>query len=382
MVDGQVKILFVNNARNRGGGEEFLRDLLSGLIPKGVEIGLVCRPGTPLESLFHGMPVTVYPIDKSGLRGISSCFRIAKIVRDDQYEIISIQRGHDIVQSWIAALLSRRRPVLVHTVHIADFIRSRFLLGRLHGIVAISRHIYQRLVGFSSALSDRLTVIHNGIDLALFDRSKKKRGFIRTRFGLSMETPLVSTVGLMWKNQISFLDSLVAIKKKIPGVKYLLLTTLNGIPQIQEFRDRAAELGLADSLLWLNVLPKEDMPAYYSDIDVAVNTFPNEGFGLWVVEALAMGTPVVSVDEGGVRDVLEGCPAARLIRTGAEDMTEAVIRIFTDPKTRARMSEAGPKWVAERFSREQMAARYYHYFDSLLHGKSSPADGESVCPER
>jgi len=38
-----MKILFVNNFRSRGGGEEFLRELLPGLLRKGIQVGLVCR---------------------------------------------------------------------------------------------------------------------------------------------------------------------------------------------------------------------------------------------------------------------------------------------------------------------------------------------------
>ncbi len=49
-----MRILFINNFRGRGGGEEFLRDLLPGLVKKGVKVGLVCRPNTPLAEMFPG----------------------------------------------------------------------------------------------------------------------------------------------------------------------------------------------------------------------------------------------------------------------------------------------------------------------------------------
>jgi len=108
------------------------------------------------------------------------------------------------------------------------------------------------------------------------------------------------------------------------------------------------------------------MPSYYSDIDIAVGTFRNEGFGLWIVEALAMGTPVVAFDEGGVRDSLEGCPAGVLIRNGTAEMATEIIRILRDKEVRNRMSEAGPQWVAGRFDRERMINDYYRLFNSLI----------------
>ena len=360
-----MKILFVNNVRYRSGGEEYLMDLLPGLSKKGATVGIVCRPNTPLATMFTGMPVHVYPIEKSGFRGLGSFLKIARIIKGEKYELVSIQRGHDIIQAWIASLLSGRNPILVFTVHIADFIKSRFLLGRMHRIIAISRHILRKIQSFSPGLSDRVTVIHNGIDLTTFNAGNAKRGLIRGRCGISADAPLISTCGIMWKNQIEFLDALVFIKKEIPGVRYLLLTPLENVPQVQEFKDRAAELGLTECVLWLNSLPKADMPAYYSDLDLAVSTFRNEGFGLWVVEALAMGSPVVAFDGGGVRDILEGSPAAVLIKNGAGEMAREVIRILKSNETRKKMADAGPKWVAERFSRERMVDDYFRFYLSL-----------------
>lgn len=343
-----------------------MMELLPGLIKKGATVGMVCRPGTPLASMFRDHPVDVYPIEKSGMNGISSFFQIAKIIRQGRYEIVSIQRGHDIVQAAIAALLSGTHPYLVHTVHIADFIKSRFLLNRLHSVVTISRHIVERMEAFQPALAGIIKVIHHGIDLDVFQPMPRNQGFIRNRFGLSSDTPLLSTSGSMWKNQIEFLDALAEIRKEIPKVRYLLLTPLADMPQLREFRKRAADLGVADSILWLDTLTKGDMPAYYADIDVAVSTFRNEGFGIWVIEALAMGTPVVAFDEGGVRDALEGCPAGTLVRDGAHGMAEEVIRILQNKELRKMMSTAGPHWVAERFSRGRMIEEYFRFFDDVL----------------
>ena len=349
-------------------------DLLPGLSRKGATVGIVCRPNTPLATMFDGTSVHVYPLEKSGIRGLVSTLRIARIIRREKYEVISVQRGHDIIQSWIASLLSGRRPKLVFTVHIADFIKSRFLLGRLHRIVAISQHVFRKIEDFSPALSGRVAVINNGIDVLTFNAANAKRGSIRGRYGISADTYLISTCGIMWKNQIEFLDALVEIKKEIPGVKYLLLTPLAYVPQVLEFKDRAAELGLADSVLWLNTLPKEKMPAYYADLDLAISTFRNEGFGLWIVEALAMGTPVVAFDGGGVRDILEGSPAAVLIKDGAGGMAREVIRILKNKETLKRMADAGPKWVAGRFSRERMVEEYCKFFQELSRDSSSPND--------
>ena len=361
-----MKILFVNNFRGRGGGEEFLRDLLPGLTAKGVKVGLVCRPGTPLVDMFRESDITLYPIDRSGLSTISAVFKTAKVIKEGGYEIIDIQRGHDIIQSWFGALLTGRRPVLMYTPQVPEFIRSRLLLSRMKKIVTISRHIRDRIVSYFPRIGPRTSIIYYGIDLAKFKPENIRRGIIRGRFGLPSDARIIGTVGDLWKNQVEFLDALVLIRKEIPGARFALVASATSTGQIEVFKPRAAALGLTEAVLWAGRLSKEDMLSFYADIDVAVSTHRNEGFGIWVLEALAVGTPIVSVNEGGIRDSLEGCPAGVLVDGGPEHMAAAVIKILKNPSQHATMAVAGPHWTAERFSRDRMVDDYFRFFQSLV----------------
>ena len=360
-----MKILFVNNFRGRGGGEEFLRDLLPGLAGKGVKVGLVCRPKTPLAEMFAGAGIEVYPIHRSGAGALTSAFKIAKIIKRGGYEIVSIQRGHDVIQSWVASLLSLRKPVLTYTVQVPEFLRSRFLLSRMYRITTISRYIAGKIAKFAPSVAQRTSILYYGIDLGKFKPETTPSGRFRDRFGLSPDTKVIATVGDLWKNQIEFLDALLEIRKTFPDVKYILVASEIGIGQIGEFKDRASRLGLADTVIWTGRLTKEEMLLFYRDIDVAVSTHRNEGFGIWVLESLAMGAPVIAVNEGGIRDALEGCGGDVLVDGGAYDMASAVKRVLADKAQRQAMSDAGRQWVAAKFGRERMVDDYYDFFESL-----------------
>lgn len=360
-----MNVLFVNNFRGRGGGEEFLRDLLPGLVRKGVNVGLVCRPRTPLEVMFRGTGVVVYPVDRSGIGVFTSGFTIAKIIRNGGYGIVNIQRGHDIIQAWVASMLSGRRPRLLYTVQVPEFLRSRFFLGRMRAVATISRHIRDKLVEYSPALAGRIRIIYYGIDLDTFTPSSVRPGFLRRRFNLSADVPIIGTVGDLWKNQIEFLDSLALIRKEYPDARFGLVAADTGIGQVQEFKDRAARLGLDDAVLWAGRLSKDEMCSFYADIDIAVSTHRNEGFGIWLLEALAMGKPAVAFNAGGIRDSLENCPAGVLVDGGAEEMAAAVLSIINDPARRKRMEAEGPRWTRERYTRERMVEEYARFFEDI-----------------
>jgi glycosyltransferase involved in cell wall biosynthesis len=361
-----MKVLFVNNFRGRGGGEEFLRDLLPGLVREGFEVGLVCRPGTPLEEMFRGSSIAVFPVDRTGLRGALAVIRIAQIIRSHGYRLVNIQRGHDIIQSWLGAAMSGSRPVLMYTPQVPEFIRSRFLLRRMDAIATISRHIRDRLTGFDPSLAERISIVYYGIDLDKFRNGTAPRGFLRERFGLGQETPIIGTVGDLWKNQIEFLDVLAEIRKTLPDARYAIVGTRADNELGRAFTARASVLGLDDAVLWPGRLAKEDMLAFYADIDLAVSTYRNEGFGIWILEAMAMGRPVVSYNAGGIRDSLEGSPAGLLVDGGPHEMATAIVRMLNDDVLRRSMSEAAPRWVRERFLRQRMIDDYVKYFRSLV----------------
>lgn len=361
-----MNILFVNNFRGRGGGEEFLRDLLPGLAQKGAKIGLICRPGTPLQGMFPGSGINVYPIERSGSGFLTSVFQIAKIIKRENYEIVNIQRGHDIIQSWVAALLSLKRPVLIYTPQVAEFKRSRFLLGRLDKIITISRHIRDKIVDFFPALSEKTSIIYYGIDLGKFRPDNAKPGLVKARFGLAPETRIIGTVGDLWKNQIEFLDALAEIRKALRDVRFALVAEKSDNADTLKFKERAARLGLADAVLWVGRLSKDEMLSFYADIDIVVSTHRNEGFGIWILEALAVGKPAVAFNAGGILDSLENCPAGVLVNGGARELAIEIVRILKDKELLQRSSDAARRWVADRFSKERMIADYFEFFTSAV----------------
>ena len=100
------------------------------------------------------------------------------------------------------------------------------------------------------------------------------------------------------ENQIEFLDALVEIRKEFPGARFALVASDAGIGQIQDFKKRVVELDLSDGVLWTGRLSKEEMLSFYADIDIAVSTHRNEGFGIWLLEASCHGQACRGIQRG------------------------------------------------------------------------------------
>lgn len=356
-----MNVLFVNNFKGRGGGEEFLRDLLPGLVKKGIKVGLVCRPDMPLFNMMQNTSVILHPVDRRGIQSVLSVFKIAKTIREHNYAIINIQRGHDIMQALIAALISLKKVKLLYTPQVPQFIRSRFLLSRMDRIVTISRHIKDAIIDYSKGLKKKIDIIYYGIDVSLFDPQNTPKGGFRQKIGVSSSDILIGTVGDLWKNQMEFLDALPEIRTVFPEARFVLVASTGSVEQFK-FQEKADKLGVGDAIVWAGRLAKEEICSFYADINLAVCTHRNEGFGIWVLEALAMGKPVVAFNAGGVRDSLENCPAGVLVDGGPADMACEIIELLRDEKRLASASTEGPRWINTRFNRDRMIDDYVAYF--------------------
>ncbi len=103
---------------------------------------------------------------------------------------------------------------------------------------------------------------------------------------------------------------------------------------------------------------------------VFVNPALTEPFGLTLIEAAAVGLPVVATNDGGPRDILAACKHGVLVDPlDPEEMGEAILATVTSPKDWARRSKSAVARVHERFSWPSHAKRYVNALEEVLAGE-------------
>jgi teichuronic acid biosynthesis glycosyltransferase TuaC len=116
-------------------------------------------------------------------------------------------------------------------------------------------------------------------------------------------------------------------------------------PERPALERRAAEADVAGRVRLLGARPHEELPALLGAADVMVLPTVSEGLANVWVEALACGTPVVTSDVGGAREVIDRPAAGRLVAREAGAIAAAVNEILAAPPAQAAVRSA-----AERFS--------------------------------
>jgi glycosyltransferase involved in cell wall biosynthesis len=95
-------------------------------------------------------------------------------------------------------------------------------------------------------------------------------------------------------------------------------------PYLEDLRRRAGDLGLGDRFLVAPEFAEAEMPALFASADVVVSVPESDGLPQTVLEAMAVGTPVVATDLPGARSCLQAHPELLVAVGSAAALTRAL----------------------------------------------------------
>ncbi len=173
------------------------------------------------------------------------------------------------------------------------------------------------------------------------------------------------------KGQALLLDALAQLRA---GGLVLELTLVGDGSAREKLVERARDLDLEDLVTFVGKAGQDTIQAHYAAADLFCLPSLGEGVPVVLMEAMAMGVPVVATRVGGVAELVEDGRSGRVVSPGsAEVLATALAELAADPERRARMAAAGRERVLEGFSIERAANLLFGEFSSLLQGKRSVA---------
>ena len=138
------------------------------------------------------------------------------------------------------------------------------------------------------------------------------------------------------------------VVETVPDARLIIA---GGGTQEADLRALVANLGLHGHVTFVGKVPHDDVPALMGTLDVVVNpTVVPESFGVVILEAAAMGLPVVATDVGGVPEVCVRDTNGVLVPPrDPVALAEALVDLASNPELCASMGSAGRSFVEERF---------------------------------
>jgi glycosyltransferase involved in cell wall biosynthesis len=296
------------------------------------------------------------------------------IIRRYRIDIIHARSRAPAWSAWKAATRTRRH--FVTTFHNAYDEKAPFkhwynsVMARGERVIAISDFVAGYAASGHAVGPDRLRTIPRGVDLNLFDSNGVKGDRVADlaeKWRVPDGAAVVMLPGRLtrWKGGLELIDAVAELGR--PDVCCLLV----GAEQRRGFR-RQLEAAIQKHGLGCQFRIVEecrDMPAAYvlADVVVSASTDP-EGFGRTIVEAQAMGRPVIATDHGGSREtVIPGSTGWLVPPSDSQALARAIGEALAlDHAERRALAGRARAHVAAGFTREAMCGRTIDIYEELL----------------
>jgi glycosyltransferase involved in cell wall biosynthesis len=219
------------------------------------------------------------------------------------------------------------------------------------GLIAVSAALKADMVALGMP-AEKIHVHHTGVDLAVFRPGDRAAG----KAALGVDGSLLAGVGSLLPRKGH--DLAISALTRLPGATLIIA---GGGPDRPRLEHLARTLGVADRVRLLGPQPHASLPALFAAADVMVLPTVSEGLANVWVEALACGTPVVTSDVGGAREVIDRPDSGRLVPRDPAAIAAAVRDLLDDP-----IPQASVRAGALRFSWERNAAELAAHLQELV----------------
>ncbi len=268
----------------------------------------------------------------------------------------------------VRAIASRRSNPVPIVAHVRQEIEPakvrRYQLDRAEAVIAISRQIEQSLIAGGVSVKNVRTV-YSGIDLS--ERPLTHDGqAIRQMIGVPNGAVLVGTIANLFprKGYEVMLRALPAIVRAVPTVHYVIVGSDD-----HDYADRlkrlAHELKIADRVHIVGF--RDPVHPFLASLDLYVHPALMEGFGIAVVEAMAMGKAVIATRVGGLPEVVAHGETGLVVSPrDASELSEAVVVLLQDQQRREQMGARGLVRARERFDLKAAVAEIEQVYRDVL----------------
>jgi len=256
--------------------------------------------------------------------------------------------------------------ILRRAVALTIKVLERFAVRQSDRVVVITEGLRQYLVSNLGIEPEKIAVIPNGVNTAVFRALKDSGSLVglRASLGIPKDDPVVLFAGNLshWQGIDTLLDSIPIVLKTVPPVRFLIVGdgTLRG-----HLETRIRTMSLEKHVLFTGMVLHEQVPRYINLADVCVSPKRNYPSGLSlftsplkVYEYLACGKAVVSSRVAGLEFIEEKETGVLVDPENPEALAEGIVTLLRDPLRRAHMGRNGVALARAEFDWKKRAYQF------------------------
>jgi glycosyltransferase involved in cell wall biosynthesis len=353
-----LNILIAESSRAVGGQELAVLLHAERLWKRGHRVRLVLEPHSPIMAMAQKGSLPVEPFLMQQWRLPWSILAFRRLLSRERPDIVHVNSSRD---SWLVALATRLinpRPKVVRTRHISAPLTNNWpthlLYRRLFDMVIVTggERNRQDLIHRDGMAPDRVAAFPIGLDLGHFSPAKPRHD-IRSELGIPSGQLLVGIISYLrdYKGHRYFVEAAAKVLKQHQGVSFLIV---GEGPEEQNIRAQIERLGLASDVRMLGF--RDDLLDVFRSLDLfVIPTVEGDTIPQVLMQALAIGLPVVSTTTGSIPDVIGDGESGFLVPPRDVDaLSDRIGRLVANPELRAAMGRHGRQRVERSYSIDRM----------------------------
>ena len=368
--------------------ETLLLPQINYLLSQGFEVGIACSFDEDAQRLQEkGYTVHGIPIDRkiSLVPNLKSISGLTKIIRENNYNLVHVHTPIAAVLGRIAAKLAGVEAI-VYTAHGFPF----------HDLSSPSQYfLYSNIEKYAATITDliltqnhediataiklrlcppeKLGYLGNGVDIDRFKRSQlnpQSRSQLRQSLGIPDASLIVGTIGRLTRKKGSgyLMEAAGKLISEFPNLHIVVIgseLTTDPEPFQIELNQKIKTLGLERHVTLTG--ERQDIPELLGILDIfTLPTFTHEGLPRSIVEAMAMGLPIVTTDVRGCREAVVNEKNGFIVPSqNSTELAEALRKLLSNPQLRQDYGKASRERVEVEYNEDFVFKRLTQYYKEL-----------------
>ena len=303
------------------------------------------------------------------------------------------QRGYHIVHTHLgkAGILGRwaahqvHTPIVIHGLHGATFNPTQTWLENAtylwlekkamtwtDKVISVGEDLMRRYLEAGIGTPDDYVIIHSGMDLSAFrqaaEMGEDARRAKRRELGLPEDAFIAGYIAaLEWRKGHHYLIDVM--KELAPRYPQLHLVFAGEGFSAERLKGLVREAGLTDRIHFLGY--RNDVPEIMAMLDVKLFASEREGLPQVLVQADAVGVPILAFEAEGVREMVrDGVNGYVFAHGDTQSLARALARCIEEPQPCRTMGERGRALVDDRWDIATMQRKTQELYDKLLKEKA------------
>jgi glycosyltransferase involved in cell wall biosynthesis len=328
----------------------------------GTSVNFRSKSAIARDSFMHGVPT------------LFSLVGLGKYIRENHIQLIHCtEKPRDAFYGQLLANLTGAKCVIQLHVKAEDWISKnvQWAMRQADGLVGVSEFVAASIIDMGYR-ADKTFYALNAIESDRWDPTTDGKS-IRQEFNINQDTPILLAVSRLsyWKGHTELFKALTEVKNQNSNFK--LLVVGEDDPRAHpghgsytaELKDLAEELGITEHIIFTGY--RRDVKQLMAACDIFAMPSFEEPFGMVFLEAMCMKKPVIALDNGGTREVVEHNKSGLL--SAPQDITQLAKNILTlikNQELRRNLGEYGRARAENYFTPRRMAKDIENIYRKLL----------------